>query len=831
MSLDWKLVLGLLVLLGAMQGGCLLLARGLGRRLERHVAALGMALPLLLLFPWLGRDRLLVPADILQDVIPGAPRVPASHRHDLLNDAVYQFLPWELEVRHALREGRLPLWSDALEGGSSPWVNPQAAPVSPIAMAARVLPIQHYLLVTLALKMLVAFEGVWLLARTVGVSRPASLIAGAGFALSGGMMAWALFPHTAALAWVPWLTAAVIVLCRGGDARAVATAAVLTAALLLSGHPETAALGGLFAAVCGLSLARRRSLLRGLGSAALAAVLGFGLAAPHVLPFALHLPQSQRAHETLAQRLPVHQTRLAQPVTWFLPAYLRLLLAPLNPRVYGRPYLDEFHGPINWVDAESGYAGLVSFAGAMVALLALPRRRAWPFLAFAGVSLLLAARFFPLVHLVFALRPLEAIALSRFLFLGSLAFAVAGGMGIDRLLARRRPAAALIALTIAAALSLAACFDLFVAGLWTLIAAAALAGRRRPALGMAGLALVLALDLGPWSRGMLPSTSSALFYPVTDFLALLRSEALRGGPWRAAAEERALFPSLLPVYGVDEVRPHNPLAPMPYLRTLEAAFGFAPTMESYFPAFLGIDHPFLDFLNVRVIAATASMAVPRTLERIDGGRFGPFRLYRNPDALPRWFLPSGVDVIRREELSSWIASLEDPRRVAVFDARAAGWVGASGEVAVPSRSPGRILLEVPGDGDRLLATSLPQPEGWTASRGGGRSLERVVVDGAFLGVHVPAGASRVELRFRPPGLAAGLVIGLASLAATAALLGRRRAAPRPTAWRRDTPCAAARSRPRRLPSSRRTPPASCRYGTCSSPSGSAWRRYGPSEEP
>src|SRR6185436_6783172 len=113
------------------------------------------------------------------------------------------------------------------------------------------------------------------------------------------------------------------------------------------------------------------------------------------------------------------------------------------------------------------------------ALLALPRRRAWPFLAFAGVSLLLAARFFPLVHLVFALRPLKAIALSRFLFLGSLALAIAGGMGIDRLLARRRPAAALVALTIAATLSLAAHVDLFVIGLWILIAAAALAGRRR----------------------------------------------------------------------------------------------------------------------------------------------------------------------------------------------------------------------------------------------------------------------------------------------------------------------------------------------------------------
>jgi uncharacterized membrane protein YfhO len=85
-------------------------------------------------------------------------------------------------------------------------------------------------------------------------------------------------------------------------------------------------------------------------------------------------------------------------------------------------------------------------------------------------------------------------------------------------------------------------------------------------------------------------------------------------------------------------------------------------------------------------------------------------------------------------------------------------------------SPGRAVLEVPGSGDRLLATSLPQPEGWTAV-----GMETVVVNGAFLGVHVPAGASRVELRFRPPGFLPGVLLGLLALAVTAALLWTGRA--------------------------------------------------------
>jgi hypothetical protein len=766
-SFDGMLFVKLLALLGAMQVVCWLLAKGLGRRLPWHVAAFGMTLPVLLLFPWLDHGRLMVPSDPLRGVIPGAPAVPASHRHDLLNDAIYQFIPWELEVRHALRDRRLPLWSDSLEGGSSPWMNPQAQVLSPIAMPARAMPIQHHLLAALALKILVAFEGAWLLARLVGVSRFSSLIAAAGFALSGGLIAWGLFPHTAAAAWVPWLAASVIRLFRGGGSRGIGTAALLTAALLLSGHPETAAVGGLFAGVCGLSLARRRSFGHGLGKAAVAATLGFCLSAPHLLPFALHLPHSQRAQEMVDRKMPPYSVGLA-PITWFLPGYGRFMMAPVSPRAYGIPFEDEFRGPINWVDSESGYAGLVAFAGAMVVLFASRRRRAWPFLGFGLASLLLAAQWIPFAHLVYAVSALRAVALSRFLLVGCLAFAVAGGIGLDVLLARRHRIAALAALILAAILSLAAEADGFTIALWVLIGLSMLAAWNRRAWGAAGFALVLLVDLLPWARGFLPSTDPALFYPRTDYMAVIQAEAATpGGPWRGVGEGQILFPSLLSVYGVDELRPHNPLVPMPYLRTLEAAFGFAPTTLNYFPSFGGIDHPFLDFLNVRVIASSIGSLPAKTLERIDGDRFGPFRVYRNPDALPRWFLPAGAEVIGETDVARWIVSLRDPRRVAVFDPRAVAWVGQTGPVRAISMSPGRIVLEVPGSGDRLLATSLPQPEGWRAA-----ATETLVVNGSFLGVHVPAGASRIELRFRPPGFLPGVLLGLLAVAVTAALLWR-----------------------------------------------------------
>jgi len=190
---------------------------------------------------------------------------------------------------------------------------------------------------------------------------------------------------------------------------------------------------------------------------------------------------------------------------------------------------------------------------------------------------------------------------------------------------------------------------------------------------------------------------------------------------------------------------------------LGAGLGFHPTMNQYFGRVGNLDHPLLDFLGVRVVLGSPAVPPSRTLERIDGDRFPPYTLYRNPEALPRWFFPDAVEAIGRGEITGWIAGLKDPRRVAVFRDEAGSWRAVSEPGGVPrvvSSSPGRIVLEMPAGGDKLLASSVVWSRGWSA-RSGGRDLQTLVVNGAFLGVRTPAGVSRVELRFLPPGLKAG----------------------------------------------------------------------------
>jgi|GEM_PF-682866 len=915
--LVWPLLIELCLLLAVAQAMCWLLARGLGARLEWRAMALGLALPLLLLSPFLFDDTLLAPTGVIAGVLPLPGLPPVRYSHLVQSDTMYQFLPWELEIRHALRQHRLPLWSDLLDGGSSLWNNPQAGVLSPLAMLARPVAIQHFLLAMLALKMLLACEGAWLLARHVGISRASAWMVAAGFTLGGGIMSWALFPHTAALAWVPWLTLGCIRLWRWPRARTIATTAAITAAMLLSGHPETAAAGGLLAGVCGCGLRRRRlhramagaaasgaadgaaggdaSALgeavaaggtgaaggaradgragaagragagggagfgRGLGAAVAAALLGFALAAPQLLPFALALPAAERTRDMLALDVSGHQARLLAPRSWFLAPSAALILAPINPRVFGIPYQEPFRGPFDWVDALSGYTGLVAFAGAAVALvasgaigrrrgrrgrrgsstsravLAILRWRARPWLGFVILSLLLAAGFVPFALLQQAVPVLRLPTYTRLLPVACLALAVAGGFGTDLLLRRRLPAAlrarSAVALGLAAAVSLAADRSPYVLLLWGLLAAAALLAPWRRQAAAAMLALALGLDLVPWAQRMLPHGQPALFYPpntVTSTLAretgvdlaaaggvggvggaTASRERAAGGPsggseaggWRAVGISTLVYPSLLPVYGIAEARPDNVLTPAAYLRVLKAAFGFNPTLVNYYASFDRPDHPLLSFLGIRAVVGSVLLPQPRTLVPVPFLGQMASLVFRNPRALPRWFVPAAVEVIDRRALDGWIAGLKDPGRVALFRDELAGAGAVAGarelRVAAPvvgggaaaaaaaapgsvraaqalEAVPGRALLTVPGSGLRLLATSIQGPVGWRARAAGGARLAELTVNGAFLGVLVPAGVSRVELVYRPPGLLAGTALALLALAILIALAAKGR---------------------------------------------------------
>lgn len=334
---------------------------------------------------------------------------------------------------------------------------------------------------------------------------------------------------------------------------------------------------------------------------------------------------------------------------------------------------------------------------------------------------------------------------------------------------------------LAPAASLAVRHDPPLAALWLVLALGFLLAPRLPRTGIALVALASLLDLGTWARDALPRGHRQLFYPRTPLLASMASAAAPPSAWRAVASGFSLYPSLLPMYGVADVRPDNPLALAQQLQPLGEVFDFRPEGRRYKSAFRHLDHPLLDFLNVRAVALPAALPAPPRFAPLDPAppsaaappNTAPaLRVYRNRGALPRFFLPVAAEAMDRGDLLAGLRALRDARRVLLDRGEVGTWIPPRRSwdpeaVRVLGARPGEVRLLLPEAGDKLLATSLPFPDGWTATTRG-RALRRVVVNAAYLGVLVPAGTGRVDLQFAPPGNAAGAV--LSALAAAAALL-------------------------------------------------------------
>jgi hypothetical protein len=323
--------------------------------------------------------------------------------------------------------------------------------------------------------------------------------------------------------------------------------------------------------------------------------------------------------------------------------------------------------------------------------------------------------------------------------------------------------------------------------LWIVVVGAAILASKRRLLAFGLLAVVGVADLVPWARDMLPVGHSELFYPQTPELAALAEEVGADGPWRVVADGYSYHPCLLAMYGLDDIRYHNPLAGKDYSAVLAEAFGFHADGRSYFSSFDVAEPALLDFLNVRVVVIGRWRPRLPGLKPIAGRGFAVHRLYRNPNALRRWFLPTEFDVVQAEQTLDRVVRLDDPRRVVLSAGEVGTWRPSPRPwrpraVQLVSFTAGEIVLRVLGKGERLVATSIPGPAGWAATSAN-HPLSTLTVNHAFLGIRVPAGVQEMTLRYRPPGLAAGLgvfgvcAVGVVALVVAPATRRRRQLKP------------------------------------------------------
>src|SRR5262249_46618474 len=195
---------------------------------------------------------------------------------------------------------------------------------------------------------------------------------------------------------------------------------------------------------------------------------------------------------------------------------------------------------------------------------------------------------------------------------------------------------------------------------------AVLLDRRALLLGLFVLAIGEGWDVA-WAVN--PVLPAAAMYPPTPLVREMIKLKEMNAPstFRIAGYGAELFPNLGTMYGLEDIRAHDVMAPWRYMGLLAVASHGHYNVGDYFAQWTDLKTRLLDYLNVKYYAMS-----PR--ERIDDARFKLLyegrdgRIYENRDVLPRFFAARNLVLEFNEQ--RWIEILarhEDWAHTAILD--------------------------------------------------------------------------------------------------------------------------------------------------------------------
>ncbi len=154
-------------------------------------------------------------------------------------DTQTYFYPYWKYAFDALRVGRIPLWNPTLFMGAPFLANPQAAVFYPLNWLLLGLSAERAISIAIVIHVGLAALGTLCLGRYVmRLDWPAATVGASIFSFGGYFLGQAGHVNqVSATAWIPWL---LLALDRSiaGDRRALAIAPIITALMVLAGHPQ-----------------------------------------------------------------------------------------------------------------------------------------------------------------------------------------------------------------------------------------------------------------------------------------------------------------------------------------------------------------------------------------------------------------------------------------------------------------------------------------------------------------------------------------------------------------------------------------------------------------
>lgn len=636
----------------------------------------------------------------------------------------------------------LAFWTHLSSDGRPILANPGNALLSPASALWRLVPHDAAFDLFLVLHAMLAAAGMALLARRLGASPVAQLLAGSLLGLGGGVVSaldlyWALV----ALGWAPWALLAGVHACETRGPRAIALLAVALALEASGGMPEVVLATLLVGGVLSLAVAQG-SALRRIRAVALAWGVGGALA--------LLLAAPQLLTAALTARTTVRGAGFTAEGALYNSLDPRALPGLIWPRWGGSP-LERLTGGFPgaaWTDSGTPYliSCYLSSGAVLLALLAWRSRRRGVALALGGAALLGVAialgRHLPgLAPLVDAIAPLPLRYPVKALFATFLAVPPLAALGLDALTQRMTPRRGR---ALALAIAGACCIDLLVAhrGMTPVIAAADLA---EPPLALDLKARARALDVpdGQWrvhhqrfpDREWGPPPASL---PPTE-------QALH------AWQRRVLLPPTGMAFGIHHAFDRQP-DQMEDLRHFEMARSLYQLEPEAW---------------ARELGATGVLFVVSPLPDLETTTRG--LLLRLAEIGAGFGVPAG---------SAWLyRDIAFEPRVR-FTGVAKG--DASVEELVEDHAGLTLRVRCAREARLVVHDAIGDPSAWRASTSDGRPLG-ITCECPWAMMRVPAGEWTIRLRYEPLGWRAGLAASALGALGVVALTvaGRRRPARHP----------------------------------------------------
>lgn len=735
-----------------------------------------------------------LPVDMLgfpSTYLPDRPEYTKVQRHGReVFDLIFLYQEARDFSATELRAGRLPLWQPANYAGAPFAVWPK---YSPFELLYYIAPNPVTLAWIALLQAITVGFGMWLfLSRCLKLSFWSAAIASWCAPLTGFITVWHGALPLGPVLWLPWSLLAVYGVVRNPWGASTLGVAIVTALLLLTGHPG---MGGLVLLTTGLYFLwtltseqlRRRQWKAAASSVAgvtTAWLIGFLISAPYLLPLL--------EYGRTGYRMDVRSTGYEERP----PEGLEGLPAIVWPCVNGgETHVSMDRAPwaarSNLTEGASGaYAGLLAVF--WLAPLAWCHRRLRPLTIFLILLLIVSLGWTlnvpGIAHVLRSrpLRPLASLSFNRWVFAASDAILILAAIGLDSLLAavprfRRSWTIPMLAVASYSAWCVyrrftltqdlndqgySRCFLLGIAFCLVALIGWATTFRSGPYFKWIriGVICLLPAELFWFAWSERRQAEMALYFPPVPILEKLAASAT-GRIWGVGC----LPPNLNQIVGLEDIRGYDGVDPRNIVKLLDLAVlqssknsppDYAHTQLAQ-PVLrwsdLGLKcHPVADLLDVCYLLYR--VPPPNGLEVIL--HEDDYWIVANRSALPRAFVPRSMRVVRDD--AEALAQLErfdlDPRQKVFATDNLHLPDAMQGEATVRYESPTRTILDANMKTEGLVLLSDSWDPGWSAQLDDTPCpIYRVNV--ALRGFKVPVGRHQVVCTYDPPIVHTGFRAG------------------------------------------------------------------------